>query len=194
MEVVMKKITVFAVLFVLFAAVVFSGCGDSGGSGDSGGAGGEPVDTLGGAGPDILESVLADADEALGGGQLPQTFGDPVTAETAQGLIGLTPEQFDEYVTEAQALTAALMTSAYEVALIKCKDFEAAATVKDLVAGGFDSAKWICVMPEESFVIDSGSYVLLAAVGTTAGDAIIESFTAAAEGNVGEVNVFFEGQ
>lgn len=194
----MKRNAVFAVLFVLLAAAVLSGCGSSGGSdgaGGSNGAGGEPVDTLSGGVLEILEGVLRDADSALSDDdRMPQTFKDPVTADTAQGMLGLTPEQYGEYVTEAYVATGALMTSAHEVALIKCKDFDAAEAVKDLVAGGFDSAKWICVMPEESFVVDSGSYVLLAAVGTAAGDAIIESFTAAAGGNVGDANVFFEGQ
>jgi hypothetical protein len=161
------------------------------GGGQNGAA--EQRDTLAGSLPEILAAVLDGANAALGDtDQLGASFEDEVTADSCQGMLGLTPEEFEQYVEGAYASNAAIITFAHEVALIKCKDFDAAAEVKRLAAAGFDSGKWICVSPDQGYVIDSGSYVLLVATSTKGADAIRQSFEEAAGGNVGEADVFFE--
>ncbi|MDR1605136.1 MAG: DUF4358 domain-containing protein [Gracilibacteraceae bacterium] len=151
-----------------------------------------PADTLTGELPEIIAALIAGANENLTE-KLPQSFEDPVTAENCQGMLGLTPEQFSEYVTEAYVSNSALTTSAHEIALVKCLDQAAAAEVKNLIAQGFDSGKWVCVMPDESSVIDSGSYVLLLSTAAQYADALTASFTALAADNTGEKNVFYSG-
>jgi hypothetical protein len=152
----------------------------------------EARDTLTGELPDILATVLSDAGELLDEQhQLAQSFEDPVTAENCQGMLGLSPDDFQRLVAEAYSSTAAIITAAHEVTLVRCNDFSAAAEVKQLVSEGFNPAKWICVPPEQCYTVDSGSYVLLVASTDACADAIAEAFRAAADGNVGETDVFY---
>ena len=184
----MKKAAIACLIPVLITAMLLAGCG--GGSGGSGGA----KDTLTGSTEDILNSVVDGANKLLPeDSQLAAAFTDAVTADSAQNALGLSPDDFTKYVSEAYVSTAAIMTFAHQVALMKCKDFSSAAQVKSLVAAGFDSNKWICVWPDKSFVADSGSYVLLVASTSAGADALLESFKTLANNNVGEVNTFFTG-
>jgi hypothetical protein len=151
-----------------------------------------PTDLLSGDLPDILASVLDDANARLeGDDKFVGSFEDPVTADNCNGILGLTPEEFERYVAEAYVSTAAISTFAHQVALIRCKDFAAAAEVMRLVAAGFDLTKWICAFPEECFVMDSGSYVLLVATKAKGAEALRTSFEVAARGYVGDANVFY---
>jgi hypothetical protein len=151
-----------------------------------------PSDTLTGALTDVLAAVLTGAQTLLDeADQITMSFEDEVTAENSAGMLGLTAEDFGKYVSEAYASNAAFITFAHEIALVRCVDAGAAAKVKKLVADGFDPNKWICVWPQRSVVIDSGSYVLLVASRNVSADAILQSFKTLAEGNVGEADVFF---
>jgi hypothetical protein len=171
------------VLLCAILTLIFAGCSER-----TGGA----ADTLSGDLSDILTSVLNGANELLDEQtQLGKSFEDVVTAENCQGMLGLSAEEFEQSVAEAYVSTAAVITSAHEVALIKCKDFESASLVKKQVAAGFDSNKWICVTPDQSFVIDSGSYVLLAATTNAHAEAIKQSFETVAGSNVGDADVFY---
>jgi hypothetical protein len=119
------------------------------------------------------------------------TFNDSVTEDTCQGKLGLTPEQFGQYVSEAYVSVAAISAFAHEVALIRCADAGAAAEVRKLVALGFDSGQWVCVSPDQSYVMGSGEYVLLVATSDPGADAIKAAFAALAGGDSGDADVFF---
>ncbi|MDR0468984.1 MAG: DUF4358 domain-containing protein, partial [Peptococcaceae bacterium] len=123
------------------------------------------------------------------------SFDGEVTADTSQNTIGLSTADFNQYVSSATVSTAAISTFAHQVSLILAKDAASAAEIKKRIAGdgGFDSQKWICVWPEESCVIDSGSYVLLVVSRADVAEAVVAAFTAAA-GNVGERVVFFTSE
>ena len=122
------------------------------------------------------------------------SFSDPVTAENVTGLLGLTTADFDKYVIDATSSVAAISTHAHQVSAVQCNNPEDAKAVKELISKDFDSGRWICVAPDESFVVEVGSYVFLVAsigenvqiakdaVNTLAGDA------------VGEFHVFFSGR
>jgi hypothetical protein len=120
-------------------------------------------------------------------------FTDEVTAENVNGLLGLTSADFDKYVINATSSVAAIMTHAHLVAAIACHNPADAKTVKDLIAKGFDSSRWICVFPEECFVVDVGSYVFL--VASTAENAATakDALQTLAGDAVGDYNVFFTG-
>lgn len=126
---------------------------------------------------------------------MPASYISEVTAETSLYAIGLSQSDFDEYVSSASVSTALIGSFAHEISLIQAKDAVAAAAIKKLVAadGGYDSRKWICVFPEVSCVIESGSYVLLAASRADVVDAVVGAFTDAA-GSVGERDVFFTSE
>lgn len=204
----MKKNVALAILtavVLLFAACSGNGSGSGlgGGSGspenESGGASAEGsgalADTLTGTTADIIGQVVADANAALGeANAMPPVLTDPVTAENAGGLLGLSEETFVTDVAEATVSTGALMTNAFEVALVKCTDAKDAVEVKAQIAGGFDSGKWICVAPEQSLTVSSGSYVLLAVGRAAETEALAEAFKAAAGGSVSETDVFYKGE
>ena len=92
---------------------------------------------------------------------------------------------------------AAIGSQAHQIVLIRAKDGSSAGDVKKIIAGrvsgkdGYDSQKWICVWPEISIVVESGSYVLLAASRKDIVDAVLEVFKEMA-GSVGDVDVFYE--
>ena len=175
------------IIFTLLVVFLLAGCnGSDTGSGAGGGAGAEAKDTLTENAANTLAGIIVDVQA-----DLPMMFEDAITAETAQGMLGLTPEQFEKYVSEAAASTAAISTFAIQISLVKCNDFTAATEVKSLIAKGYDSGKWICVFPEQSMTVESGSYVLLAVGPADTVDAILKSFTDAAAGNVGSPDVFF---
>ena len=175
----MKKNLLLSLFLVLILAVTIPGCSSG------------TEDTLSGATEDILASILSNADSQLAGeNKLPNSFIDPVTADKAGNMLGLSPSQFNSDVAEAYVSVAAIITHAHQVALIKCNDAAAAARVKAAVAAGFDSNKWVCAHPDQSFVIDSGSYVLLVAAKNVQAEKLLEAFTSLA-GKTGSVNVFY---
>jgi hypothetical protein len=146
----------------------------------------EPIDTA-----SALDAILLGANETLADDEkMGMTFTDPVTADNCQGMLGLTAEEFDEYVVSAYTSNAAIISIAHEVALIECADEPAAAKVKELVANGFDSLRWICVFPDHSLIISSGRYVMLAATRDNFSDAVVASFTSYM-GGAGDPDVFY---
>ena len=141
----------------------------------------------------VLEAVLLSARESLGEDVImPMTFNDPITADNCEGTLGITAEQFAEHVADAYAAKAAIGTFAFEVALVKCADAKSASEMKKLAADHYDHNKWICVIPEQCFVVESGNFVLLGAVADDFADAIIDGFSFEFEGNIGSVNKFYE--
>ena len=143
-------------------------------------------DTLTGTPAEVFTQLKDTAALELG-----MTMDNDVTAENSQYILGLTPEQFGQYVEAAYESTAAIATFAQSNAVIKCKDAAAAAEVKKLIAAGFDSAKWICVFPEQSLVVESGSYVLLAVGKAETGNALVEALGTLSGNNTGASEVFY---
>ena len=151
-----------------------------------------PTTNLSGTVTEILASIEEKAKEILGEeAHYPMSFTDPVTAEEAQGMLGMTEGEFNQYIEEAVSSVALIATHAHQVSLVKTTPGNAA-VVKDLIAAGYNSQKWICVFPDKSIVITSGDYVLLAVGREENADAVIEAFKALA-GTTSEANKFFEG-
>jgi len=197
-----KRIKIGAWVTVLLIVALMAGC--SGGAGGSGGNGDMPdgtdnsggsADTLTGATDGILSQVIDAAGATLTGNDaLPGLLTDPITIDNAPGMLGLIPDDFTEYVTEATVAQGAINTFAFQVALVKCNDAESAQTVNEQIKTGFDSGKWICVFPEQSLTVVSGSYVLLA-VGTKAQtDALASAFASAAGSSASAPEIFYTGE
>jgi len=141
-------------------------------------------DTLTGTPEEIMAQLKASVN-------LGMTLDDEVTADKAQYVLGLTEAQFNEYVDSAYEAAAAIATFAQSNVVVKCKNAAAAAQVKKLIAEGFDSHKWICVFPDQSAVVESGSYVLLSVGEVETTDALVEAFKTISGGNTGSPDVFF---
>lgn len=148
-----------------------------------------PAETISGSAQDVLSTLLESSGADFG-----MTFEDPVTADSAQGNLGLSASDFNSYVEEAYVSTGAVTTNAHLVAIIKCKDAAAATQVKSLVESGFDSGRWICVAPEQSFVVEAGSYVLLAATGNDGAAKLKSAFSTMGGSAAGTVNQFYSGR
>ena len=138
------------------------------------------------------EEVMAQLKESV---DLGMTFDDEITPDSAvstpQMALGLTDAQFAELVESAFEAKAMILTAAQRTAVVKCRDAAAAARVKKLIAEGFDSHQWICVFPEQSVVVESGSYVLLAVGTVETTNALAEAFKSLSGGNTGSPDVFF---
>jgi hypothetical protein len=116
-----------------------------------------------------------------------------ITENDCENKLGITPAQFGADVEEAYMALAAIGTHAFEVVLIKTKGNESASTLKKAIADGYDSRKWICVLPEQSFVVDSGRFVLLGSVPNDTAEAFQTAFDDYFENNtLGTVNTFYE--
>ena len=172
-------------IIIIVVTIMLAACG-----------GGSTSTKLSGSPEDILNRVLDEAKKSLPDDKpMPESRVTEVTADTSQNAIGLSTDDFNKYVSSASIATALIGTFPHEIGVIQAKDAASAATIKKLISsdGGYNSLKWICVSPEESCVLESGSYVLLAASRADVVDAVVSAFTAAA-GNVGERNVFFTSE
>jgi len=143
-------------------------------------------DTLTGTPEEVLAQLKEAPDVELG-----MTFDNEVTADKAEYVLGLTEAQFAEYVESAYEAAAAISTFAQSNVIVKCKDASAATEVKKLIAKGFNYNKWICVFPEQSVVVESGSYILLAVGTAETTNALVEAFKSLSGGNTGSPDVFF---
>jgi predicted small secreted protein len=149
---------------------------------------GADIDTMA-----ALQSIMEAARSAAGEGVfVPVTLDGEVSNDNSENKLGLTPEQFGQYVTEGCYMTAGIATQAFEVVLVKCIDYASAKEVKSLAAKGYNSGKWICALPEQCFVIDSGRFVMLGAVYDNTSELFLTAFKDQFETTAGEVNKFYE--
>ena len=205
----MKKVFSLFMLMLIVASVFLTACGTGGNGGNVGDNAnkessennnnnddnaaepeiGEDIDTQESLNA-IMEKLREVIDESV---FVPKTFDSLVTADTCQSMTGLTVEQFEKYVTDGYSMTAMIMTQAFEITMVKCKDYASAAEVKKLIKDGYDSLKWICVFPEQTFVVDSGRFVLIGAVYNDVAEALQQSFADQFTTKAGDVNKFYDG-
>ncbi|MDR1512019.1 MAG: hypothetical protein LBS56_00845 [Propionibacteriaceae bacterium] len=152
----------------------------------SGGASAE--DTITGTTAEVLEQLIERAGEAE---ESPPAAVAPVASADAQQMLGLSSAEFDELVAEATAAQPLIGTFAHEVAVVKVKETAVAADVAAKMAAGFDSAKWVCVVPDKSVILVSGSYILLAASQASTVDAFVAAFQGLAQDNAGTLDTFY---
>jgi len=146
--------------------------------------------------PKTPEEILTgiETDIRSSGAEMPMTLPPSgVTADLSQNTIGLSEGDFNRLVDSASSNMAAIGTFAHQIIVIKAKDAGSATEVKKLVSGdnGYDSKKWICVFPEKTVVVESGSYVLIAASYKEVTEAAIEAFKKIT-GSIGSVNTIWE--
>lgn len=178
----MKKALCFVIVFVMLFAIVLIGC--------------EKKEEEVGADIDTqaaLQAIYDNAKATAGEGAFfPFTMETTISNENCESLTGLTAEQFDEYVIDAYSLPAALNAQAFDLALIKCKDYAAAKEIKKLIAEQFNPSKRICATSELAFVVESGRFVLLGGVAKDTAEFFQKAFDEQFETKTGEVNTFFE--
>jgi len=170
------------VLAAAVAVLLLAGCGTSGGANST---------KLTGTSADIMTALLAEVAANLPANSAPITEQVPLAAEQATA-VGLTATQFTDQVTDGTISRAMILTFAHEVVLIHAKDAAAATQLATAMPKAYDPAKWVCVFPEQAFVVQSGPYVLLVASTKQYADAASAAFTKLA-GTTGAVNTFYTG-
>lgn len=175
----MKKLLISLAL-VLSVGLLFAACANN-----------EPADNPGEAGlsgepADILNNLIEACDV-----EMVNTMDVAISADNAQYYLGLSSEQFSQYVESAAVKEAAINAQAHLLAVIKCADADAAAELKTLVAENFDPLRWICVIPEQCFVVEADNYLLLAATYADVATALQNAFADAAGSSMGAVEVFY---
>jgi len=138
-----------------------------------------PADTSH-ATPEELLAQIREASHA----DLAASIGNEITAGNAPRALGLSEEQFEKFVLSAFVETPVLARAPQSNAVIMCKSGADAAQVKKLIADGFSSDQWASV-PEQSIVVESGSYVLLAVGSAEATDAFVQAFSLVCNGGIG---------
>jgi len=175
-----KKLLISLAL-VLSVGLLFAACANNN----------EPADNPGEAGlsgepADILNNLIEACDV-----EMVNTMDVAISADNAQYYLGLSSEQFSQYVEAAAVKEAAINAQAHLLAVIKCADADAAAELKTLVAENFDPLRWICVIPEQCFVVEADNYLLLAATYADVATALQNAFADAAGSSMGAVEVFY---
>ena len=145
-----------------------------------------PSGGLSGAPVDILKDLLDKSDEKFG-----MTSEKEIDSGSSQGYLGLSPDNWNKYVESAAVSEALISANAHLLGLVKCKDDASAAEVAKLIASNFDSARLICVMPEQSSVAQAGSYVFLVSTTNDGLTSLSAAFNDMAGGTAGSFNTFF---
>jgi len=149
---------------------------------------GEDIDTKA-----SVQAILENAKAAAGEGAfIPMTLEIELSGDNCKGYTGLSPEEFEKYAMDGFSMVAAINAQAFDLALIKCKDYASAKEVKKLIAAGFNPAERICAVSEVAFVVESGRFVLLGGVSADTAGAFQKAFADQFETAAGEVNTFFE--
>ena len=141
-----------------------------------------PVDKVTGSAAEVLASIL----EKAGDSEI-ATMEAPLDSENSLGMAGISAEQLESLVEDSVASNAMMSSVAHIAVLVKCKDVESAETIKKAMKDNFDVRRWVCVMPEKAFVVDSGNYVMLVASFKDYADALYNGFKAIAGENIGEM-------
>lgn len=140
----------------------------------------EPVNTIEGAPMDLLGGLVTDAKIEI------MCENAELSADNVEWLLGLSADDYTANVANGAISMAMMSAQAHMVALLECKDFETAKAVKEKLHTQFDIRRWVCVIPEMCYVIDSGKYVFFVASGVEYGEALLNGFKALAQDNVGE--------
>ena len=140
----------------------------------------EPVNTIEGAPLELLGGLVTDANIEI------MCENAELSAENVEWLLGLSADDYTANVANGAISMAMMSAQAHMVALLECKDFETAKAVKEKLHTQFDIRRWVCVIPEMCYVIDSGKYVFFVASGMEYGEALLNGFKALAQDNVGE--------
>jgi len=180
----MRIFYILIAVIMIFSVSACAGQGISGSGGGSTNLTGSAIDVLGKLDEDLKQTGI----------QMPMTLPPmEVQSDMAHNDVGLSSPDFDRLVTSAASSLAAIGTFAHQIVIIQANDASAASQIKNLISGtdGYDAQKWICVWPDKAVVVESGSYVLLAAAHTDVVDAAVEAFQNDA-GSIGTVVTFYE--
>ncbi|MDR0916910.1 MAG: DUF4358 domain-containing protein [Oscillospiraceae bacterium] len=181
----MKK-TLVLLISLLLLVTVFTGCG-------------EKTYKYDGTTEEFLAAVVNGATATLGEDNYPFSETLPLVSadssnENAPNYIGLTQEQITQYVAESCISSALFSTSPHQVLIVKCKSAADTSAVATAIASGFDSGRWICVIPDRSETVVVGEYVFLLVSKNATVDALESSLKTVTGDDALKFNVFFTAE
>ena len=138
-----------------------------------------------GSAADIMEQILERAGLDQG------TFEEAVDAENSQSYTGLDYQDLMGLAEDAFASQAQISVVPHLLVVIKGKDKAAASELGEQIAANFDSHRWVCVMPDQSFVVTAGQYLLLASTNNEDAALLKAAFSELAGNGADEPNQFF---
>jgi len=133
---------------------------------------------------DHLKAILDDAKLEIFAG-----LSEEIKPEMINSMTGLTTEQYLQYC-KGNFYSTGMSAVAHLVVMIECNDADSALAVKDIVAANFDTGRWVCVFPDQSFVVESGNFVFLVSTKSQFIEPLTNAFSAHFDGQIGEINVF----
>ncbi len=140
---------------------------------------------LKGSAEEVLGQILDQA-------QLDQgTFDEPLDQDNCESYTGLSYSEIQELAADGFSSQAAINVVPHLVVVLQGKDKEAADQLKEAIVDKFDSHRWVCVMPDQSFVVTAGQYVLLAATNNEDAGKLKAAFAELAGSAADAVNEFF---
>ena len=85
----------------------------------------------------------------------------PIVKEGAVSDLGLTEEQFETMIEDSVKFDPPMIPANHSLCIVKVKEGEDVAAVKQAIFDNADYRKWICAAAEKVLVADSGNYVML---------------------------------
>lgn len=162
----MKKIALM--LAAVLVVLLFAACGKPASSADS-----AANANLEGTLEEIMEKLY----EGIPEDQLPMLANNPITADNAEYMVGVTADNFKEGLSSEAMITAV----AHSVCLLRAESAEAAEELAKQVEEKADPRKWICVEAEEKIVDRIGDVVVLIMTSAENAEIIDANFKALAE-------------
>lgn len=111
---------------------------------------------------------------------------EAIPAENAEGFIGLTTDEFNQYVEDSVVYESMISPANQSLCLIKVNDASKVEELKKAIFEKSNPAKWICMSAERVIVINSGNYIFLGMASSSTCDELIKAFSEEFNGNVGE--------
>ncbi len=84
-----------------------------------------------------------------------------ITKDTATTDLGLTAEQFEAMIADSVKYDPPMIPAFHSLSVVKVKEGQDVATVKDLIFNNINHRKWVCTGAEKVLVADSGNYIML---------------------------------
>lgn len=106
---------------------------------------------------DIMTKIVTKA-----GAEVRMPMQDVIPSDVCDGFIGLSPEDFNKYVTESVVYESMISPANQSLCIIKVNDSSKINDLKKTILNNCNPTKWICTGAAKAVVVDSGDYILLA--------------------------------
>lgn len=93
--------------------------------------------------------------------QIRAPFTMKITNESAQTDVGIKAEDFDTLIEDGIKSESMMSPSDHSFCIVKVKEGQDVATVKQTIFDNCDPNKWICMSAQKVLVVESGNYVML---------------------------------